>query len=305
MSKKKRNKSGKYKRDKKGFDLLMVAAKDAIEAVVRPVLGDIALGDLDADIVKSLRDNIVAAGYSDLYADLVRLILCDMIDLAEVREVVTNNVAAELSSSVGGFANFFQRLESGNETIEPESFRDLVAYILQRYVLPIREGATPDTTLTDAWVEVERIAGDTPDLYIEFAKLVFSEAVVAAHRDGYDPAQLFDASGGTEDPYQNLVTVLEHLRESDEGMEKFEELASSPDGDVSSTVLIAMLTNEVLKQFDLQTMPSHKRLHRDVVEFVVGLRWDEVDLDASELAIPEDLAVRLEAERDRMWGSQS
>ncbi|AYF77642.1 hypothetical protein D7D52_31820 [Nocardia yunnanensis] len=153
-------------------------------------------------------------------------------------------------------------------------------------------------------MEVERIAGDTSDLYADFVKVVFAEAVVAGHRDGYDPAQLFDASGRADDPYQNLITVLEQLRESDEGMERFEELASSPDDDVSSAVLIAMLTNEVLKQFDLQTMPSHKRLHREVVEFVAGLHWDDVDLDANEFAIPEDLAVRLEAERDRMWGPQ-
>ncbi|WP_156959899.1 hypothetical protein [Nocardia sp. BMG51109] len=304
MSKKKRKKSSNRKRDKKGFDLFMAAVEDAIEATVKPALGDMALGDVDAAAIKSLRDDILADGYSDLFADLVRLMLCDMLDLAEVRNVVTNNAAAELSPSVGGFANFFQRLESGNETIEPESFRDLIVHILRYYVLPIRADATPDMTLTDAWVEVERIAGDTSDLYVDFVKVVFTEAAVAGHRDGYDPAQLFDVAGGMDDPYQNLVTVLEQLRESDEGMEKFEELASSADDDVSSAVLIAMLTNEVLKQFDLQTMPSHKRLHREVVEFVAGLRWNNVDLDANEFAIPEDLAVRLEAERDRMWGPQ-
>lgn len=304
-SKKKRKKESRNsKRDKKGFDLFMAAMKDVLEDTVKPALGDLTLGDADVDAIRALRDDILADGYSDLYADLVRLMLCDMLDLAEVRNVVTNNAAAELSPSVGGFANFFQKLESGHEPIEPESFRDLIVHILRRYVLPIRSDATPDMTLTDAWEKVERIAGDTSDLYLDFVKAVFAEAAVAGHRDGYDPAKLFDASGSTDDPYQNLVTALEHLRESDEGIEKFEKLASSPDDDVSSAVLIAMLTNEILKQFDLQTMPSHKRLHREVVNFVAGLRWDDVDLDASKLALPEDLAVRLEAERDRMWGPQ-
>ncbi|MFI6870846.1 hypothetical protein [Nocardia sp. NPDC050406] len=247
MGKKKPSKkTGNFRTDTKGFDLFMVAMRDIIADTLQPVLGDTALGDVDGAAIKSLRDGLLEDGYSDLYAELVRLMLIDVLGLAEEQGAVAENAAMELSSSVGGYANFFQKLESGQAMIEPESFRKLIAHVLRRYVLPIRANAKPGMVLNDAWSEVERIAGDTSSLYVGFVQVVFAEAVVAGHRDGYDPSALFSPAGPMDDPYQNMVTMLENLRESEDGRARFEELVTSDDQDVRNAVLIATLTTRSL-----------------------------------------------------------